>query len=550
MFDSAVFFRDTVCFVKGMLIKCKETCIAIQRSVLYTKKKGYGIRHMIRGIFMKEENKEQMLQREETARNNKLVTQIHMLSTVVITIFILLQLVSGRASVLQFLITLLLGPCVSVAMVVLQKKEAGNQYIKHIASYGFATFFTYEMLTSSESLVFILVVPMVYAVTVYGDVKYLIKINLGIFILNIITIAGGATTGKFGYSGSDKAIVQMVGVMLMAIASQYTVKTLQRNNALKMENIIQNRDENLAVLQQVSSLSKKLEEGVREVHEQLEKLASVSLTTKEAMQQVTNGTIDTSNAVSSQLEQTESIQGKVKIVNESAEIITNNMNKTVDALEKGNKDVEDLIDKANESVQNGKVVVEKLEKLDAYMNEMNTIVEIINNITEQTSLLALNASIEAARAGDAGKGFAVVASEISGMATQTQDATLDITALINNVSSAINEVVKVVYNMIEGINEEKEKTEETAKSFVTISDNTQSIRGNIDSLANHVEKLQTANQEIVTSIHTISSISEALTEHANETMNAEEENEAVRKEIETRMQELMDMVKENKSETE
>ena len=317
-----------------------------------------------------------------------------------------------------------------------------------------------------------------------------------------------------------------------------------------MENIIQNRDENLAVLQQVSSLSKKLEEGVREVHEQLEKLASVSLRTKEAMQQVTNGTIDTSNAVSSQLEQTESIQGKVEIVNEAAEIITNNMNKTVDALEKGNKDVDDLIDKANESVQNGKVVVEKLEKLDAYMNEMNTIVEIINNITEQTSLLSLNASIEAARAGEAGKGFAVVASEISGMATQTQEATLDITELINNVSSAINEVVKVAYNMIEGINEEKEKTEETAKSFVTISDNTQSIRGNIASLANHVEKLQTANQEIVTSIHTISSISEALTEHANETMNAEEENEAVRKEIEIRMQELIDMVKENESEIE
>lgn len=133
---------------------------------------------------MKEENKEQILQRQENARNNKLVTQIHTLSTVVITIFILLQFVSGRTSVVQLLLTFLLGPCVSIAMIILQKKEVDNPYIKHIASYGFALFFTYEMLTASESLVFILVVPMVYAVTVYGDVKYLIKINLGIFILN------------------------------------------------------------------------------------------------------------------------------------------------------------------------------------------------------------------------------------------------------------------------------------------------------------------------------------------------------------------------------
>ena len=101
---------------------------------------------------MKEENKEQILQRQENARNNKLVTQIHTLSTVVITIFILLQFVSGRTSIVQLLLTFLLGPCVSIAMIILRKKEADNPYIKHIASYGFALFFTYEMLTASESL--------------------------------------------------------------------------------------------------------------------------------------------------------------------------------------------------------------------------------------------------------------------------------------------------------------------------------------------------------------------------------------------------------------
>lgn len=79
------------------------------------------------------------------------------------------------------------------------------------------------------------------------------------------------------------------------------------------------------------------------------------------------------------------------------------------------------------------------------MAEMNSIVELISGITSQTSLLSLNASIEAARAGEAGKGFAVVATEISGMATQTQDATEQITALINNVSGAISEVVEVIH---------------------------------------------------------------------------------------------------------
>ena len=71
------------------------------------------------------------------------------------------------------------------------------------------------------------------------------------------------------------------------------------------------------------------------------------------------------------------------------------------------------------------------------MQEMHSIVEIISKIANQTSLLALNASIEAARAGEAGRGFSVVATEISGMATQTKDATGNIAELIQNVSGAI-----------------------------------------------------------------------------------------------------------------
>lgn len=96
---------------------------------------------------------------------------------------------------------------------------------------------------------------------------------------------------------------------------------------------------------------------------------------------------------------------------------------------------------------------------------MHSIVELISGITSQTSLLALNASIEAARAGEAGRGFSVVATEISGMATQTKEATVHITELIENISNAISEVVSVVREMIGAINEEKQSTENTANNF-------------------------------------------------------------------------------------
>jgi methyl-accepting chemotaxis protein len=131
------------------------------------------------------------------------------------------------------------------------------------------------------------------------------------------------------------------------------------------------------------------------------------------------------------------------------------------------------------SVSKGADVADKLETLDSYISEMHSIVELIGGITSQTSLLALNASIEAARAGEAGRGFAVVASEISGMATQTKEATSHITTLIDNVSGAINQVVAVVREMIDGINEEKQSTENAAASFGEIEKNTYEIRDNV-----------------------------------------------------------------------
>ena len=173
-----------------------------------------------------------------------------------------------------------------------------------------------------------------------------------------------------------------------------------------------------------------------------------------------------------------------------------------------------------------------------YMDEMNSIVELIGGITNQTSLLALNASIEAARAGEAGRGFSVVATEISGMATRTKEATVHITELISNVSNAIMEVVGVVSNMIDGINEEKTGASNAEESFESIEDNTRAIQKNADTLSRSISELQNANKEIIDSIQTISAISQQVSAHAGETMQAEEENLNVMQDVSAIMQKL------------
>lgn len=89
-------------------------------------------------------------------------------------------------------------------------------------------------------------------------------------------------------------------------------------------------------------------------------------------------------------------------------------------------------------------VIAKVDELKKSIEQMQSIVGIIQDVASKTSLLALNASIEAARAGEAGRGFAVVATNISELANQTQTATKDINDLINKVTKDMNEVAKTI----------------------------------------------------------------------------------------------------------
>jgi methyl-accepting chemotaxis protein len=198
-----------------------------------------------------------------------------------------------------------------------------------------------------------------------------------------------------------------------------------------------------------------------------------------------------------------------------------------------------LKEQAEDSARNSELAAQKLETLDHYMQEMHSIVEIISKIANQTSLLALNASIEAARAGEAGRGFSVVATEISGMATQTKDATGNIAELIQNVSGAIGEVVTVIRQMIDGIGSQREGTMRAADSFTAIEDSSYTIVDNLGEMLQTVEALKTANQEIVDSIQTISATTEEVSAHASETLEAEERNREILQKITENMNSMV-----------
>lgn len=487
------------------------------------------------------EQKKNGEQISETVRNNKMAKFAHWLDVIVVIALISLETISQKRSVTTFLIAAVIGLLFPVIEEIFWRRDKETPAIKHLVAVGYALFYTYILFTTSNQFVYVFVIPMILLVSIFNDAKYTLIINVGVVLESIVYVAVGASTGTLGYLGTDYGLLQISTMIMVGVYSYFTARTLNQNAEQKIIRVSEAQSETEKILQNISDLSAELERGIEDINGELAKLSTASRTTGNAMQQVSTGTADTAEAVQNQLQQTAAIQEKVELAGTAAAHITENMQQTFEVLDSGKRDVEFLVRTVESSVQNGVEVEEKLQTLDTYIEQMNTIVELINDIASQTGLLALNASIEAARAGEAGRGFSVVATEISSMASRTNEATSDIAQLIGNVSGAIREVVSVVQHMIDGINEEKQSTENTAASFDSIQENTYSIRDNIDSLAEHIGELKAANNEIMDTIQTISAISQEVSAHAGETLAAQEDNGNILKEIAEKMQRLVEL---------
>jgi len=163
-----------------------------------------------------------------------------------------------------------------------------------------------------------------------------------------------------------------------------------------------------------------------------------------------------------------------------------------------------------------------ITKLEEDSSSIGMVLDVIKGIAEQTNLLALNAAIEAARAGEQGRGFAVVADEVRTLASRTQESTNEIQAMIERLQAGTRDAVKVMMHAKELGEDGSAQTEATAEALAEISGSVKSINDMTTQIAGAAEEQTAVTEEMSRNITNITEASESTLQGSIQTAETTE----------------------------
>lgn len=239
----------------------------------------------------------------------------------------------------------------------------------------------------------------------------------------------------------------------------------------------------------IHSVSDKLHHQADNSNEVSGEMYDASKLQSESMQELNNTVEQLSLSVNEIAENATTLAAVVANTRENGEQVELKMKATVDVSRRGKADMQDVgtaMTSINESMIKLQQAIDKVGKAS---EEITKITGVISEIADETNLLSLNASIEAARAGDAGKGFAVVATEIGKLAQTSSSSVHNIESLISEINVLVKDAVSQADDSVDNIRSSGELVNGALKTFDLIFDNIDEVNHLVGQMIEKVEQV-------------------------------------------------------------
>ncbi len=263
-----------------------------------------------------------------------------------------------------------------------------------------------------------------------------------------------------------------------------------------------------SIMKKVSIISNQVTDVSQTLVASAEENTAASNEVATTMEQIASGASSQTEIFDRNSDVMESLAEKIKQVESEANEINVNSKNMHQTSQDGLKKVNVLKDQFEMTSQITKEMVIAVQSLDQNSTSINNIVSKIAEIASQTNLLALNAAIEAARAGEAGKGFAVVADEVRKLAEQTEHSLKDISSIIGSMQQETKKTVTLIGKTHESISEQGKAVVETEEVFSTITAAITNGRVLVENIANSMDEMVNKRDLLVKNVQEVTAISQ------------------------------------------
>ena len=333
--------------------------------------------------------------------------------------------------------------------------------------------------------------------------------NLRTNIKEILDIQTHFRTQVASNAKTTAIALTLIAIILGSLIGVAIVRQITRplNQAVKIAQAIGNRDMTATVIEQrrdeFGTLLKALDQTRNNLSEALGEVNGITTQLAAAAEELSVVSHQTSSGVNNQRIETEQVATAMNEMSATVQEVAQNAEEAAAAAQKadrqahsGNQALQVALSDINQLSQGVHKSAEAIQRLNQDSGSIGTVLTVINSIAEQTNLLALNAAIEAARAGEAGRGFAVVADEVRSLAHRTQQSIAQIEQLIANLQQGSKNAVEMM---------------DSSRSLASLTLEHALLAGEeLEAITRTVSEIQAMNLQIATAAEEQSAVAEEI----------------------------------------
>lgn len=235
---------------------------------------------------------------------------------------------------------------------------------------------------------------------------------------------------------------------------------------------------------------------------------------------ISKGAADQADQTSIAAIQVSNIGDQIDNISEDVVSLSDSANRMAEAEQASTTIINELNVSNEEVIDSIEKIAKQIEITNTSVQEIRTAIAMIQSISDETDLLSINASIEAAHAGDAGRGFAVVAEQISKLAAQSGNNATEIEKVINTLLEQSGLMVSYMNDVKIKISEQREKLNLTISKFSAVADGVDTSLVNIENITNGMNELRRSRDVILDIISDLSAVSQQYAASTNGTIEA------------------------------